>query len=146
MKNYLKEHLELELIAETDQNPKLNTYKVLEIWILHVGHKSHGYRDLNDSLYECVYMTKMDLILFPQVTTERYLVLFSFHLLILALDNSTHDFIYEVGCAKTGFAVRHPVASIIIKMCLFLAVDQGSLVTLQDKFTLSSCLLVLLKN
>ncbi|KAK3518868.1 hypothetical protein QTP70_014965 [Hemibagrus guttatus] len=35
-----------------------------------------------------------------QVLTERYLVLFSFHLLILALDNSTHEFIYEVGLAK----------------------------------------------
>lgn len=31
-----------------------------------------------------------------QVMSERYLVLFSFHLLILALDSSEHDFIYEV--------------------------------------------------
>jgi len=31
-----------------------------------------------------------------QAMSERYLVLFSFHLLILALDSANHEFIYEV--------------------------------------------------
>ena len=33
-------------------------------------------------------------VCFPQEMTEHYLVLFSFHLLILSLDHSRHDFIY----------------------------------------------------
>ncbi|MCI4387332.1 hypothetical protein PGIGA_G00072850 [Pangasianodon gigas] len=43
---------------------------------------------------------------YTKVMTERYLVLFSFHLLILALDNSTHDFIYEGVLPLSAIEVR----------------------------------------
>ncbi|XP_060794303.1 uncharacterized protein LOC132897030 [Neoarius graeffei] len=43
---------------------------------------------------------------YTKVMTERYLVLFSFHLLILALDNSTHDFIYEGILPLSAIEVR----------------------------------------
>lgn len=43
-----------------------------------------------------VYVQLIAYDLCLQVMSERYLVLFSFHLLILALDSSNNDFIYEV--------------------------------------------------
>ncbi|KAI1890810.1 hypothetical protein AGOR_G00157450 [Albula goreensis] len=43
---------------------------------------------------------------YTQENTERYMVLFSFHLLILALDDSKHDFIYEGILPISGLSVR----------------------------------------
>lgn len=48
-----------------------------------------------DVLFMCLFM-------FLQETREHYLVLFSFHLLILSLDHSHHGFIYEVGSFTIG--------------------------------------------
>ncbi|XP_072553374.1 probable pleckstrin homology domain-containing family N member 1 [Salminus brasiliensis] len=43
---------------------------------------------------------------YTRVMSERYLVLFSFHLLILALDNSNQDFIYEGILPLSAIEVR----------------------------------------
>ncbi|XP_056305902.1 uncharacterized protein LOC130217739 isoform X2 [Danio aesculapii] len=53
------------------------------------GQAPHTYGDIIHS--SSVYLHSG----YTKVMSERYLVLFSFHLLILALDSSNHDFIYE---------------------------------------------------
>ncbi|KAG7323591.1 hypothetical protein KOW79_013293 [Hemibagrus wyckioides] len=53
------------------------------------GRELHAYGDI---IYSSLVLLQNS---YTKVLTERYLVLFSFHLLILALDNSTHEFIYE---------------------------------------------------
>ncbi|ROL46846.1 Rho guanine nucleotide exchange factor 6 [Anabarilius grahami] len=53
------------------------------------GKAPHTYGDIIHS--SSVYLHSG----YTKAMSERYLVLFSFHLLILALDSSNHDFIYE---------------------------------------------------
>ncbi|XP_060751103.1 uncharacterized protein LOC132862824 [Tachysurus vachellii] len=53
------------------------------------GRDLHAYGDI---IYSSLVLLHNG---YTKVLTERYLVLFSFHLLILALDNSAHEFIYE---------------------------------------------------
>ncbi|KAF5906699.1 rho guanine nucleotide exchange factor 7-like, partial [Clarias magur] len=64
------------------------------------GQPPHSYGDI---IYSSRVMLHNS---YTTATTERYLVLFSFHLLILALDNSTHDFIYEGMLPLSAIEVR----------------------------------------
>ncbi|KAF4078098.1 hypothetical protein AMELA_G00195460 [Ameiurus melas] len=64
------------------------------------GRAAHAYGDIIYSSLVFLHNGYM------KAMAERYLVLFSFHLLILALDNSTHDFIYEGILPLSAIEVR----------------------------------------
>ncbi|XP_051947538.1 uncharacterized protein LOC127618890 isoform X2 [Xyrauchen texanus] len=64
------------------------------------GQDPHTYGDIIHS--SSVYLHSG----YTKAMSERYLVLFSFHLLILALDSSNHDFIYEGILPLSAIEVR----------------------------------------
>ncbi|KAK2885604.1 hypothetical protein QQF64_020993 [Cirrhinus molitorella] len=64
------------------------------------GQATHTYGDIIHS--SSVYLHSG----YTKAMSERYLVLFSFHLLILALDNSNKDFIYEGILPLSAIEVR----------------------------------------
>lgn len=64
------------------------------------GQPAHVYGEILHSSLVSVFNT------YTQETREHFLVLFSFHLLLLSLDHSHHAFIYEGILPLSGLAVR----------------------------------------
>ncbi|KAJ8360752.1 hypothetical protein SKAU_G00172770 [Synaphobranchus kaupii] len=64
------------------------------------GQPAHAYGEI---LWSSLVHVHSD---FTQENNERYMVLFSFHLLMLALDDSKHEFIYEGVLPLSGLSVR----------------------------------------
>lgn len=64
------------------------------------GQPAHVYGEVIHSSVVSLYNS------YSQETSERFLLLFSFHLLILSLDHSQEDFIYEGILPVSGLSIR----------------------------------------
>ncbi|XP_066527558.1 probable pleckstrin homology domain-containing family N member 1 isoform X2 [Hoplias malabaricus] len=82
--------------TKDELHQRLYTYPVRE-W---EGRAANTYGDIIFSSLVSLYNG------YTKVMSERYLVLFSFHLLILALDNTNNDFIYEGILPLSAVEVR----------------------------------------
>ncbi|XP_042569108.1 uncharacterized protein LOC109045039 isoform X1 [Cyprinus carpio] len=83
-------------LTKNELHHRLYTHPIRE-W---EGQAPHTYGDIIHS--SLVYLHSG----YTKAMSERYLVLFSFHLLILALDSSNHDFIYEGILPLSAIEVR----------------------------------------
>ncbi|XP_036446952.1 uncharacterized protein LOC118822167 [Colossoma macropomum] len=110
-------HLKQEVsdpVSSRESTQKRNSQVVLWGWTkgeLHQRLYTHPVRDWEGraphSYGDIIYSSLVSLHnSYTKVMSERYLVLFSFHLLILALDNSNHDFIYEGILPLSAIEVR----------------------------------------
>ncbi|KAL7859864.1 hypothetical protein SRHO_G00150110 [Serrasalmus rhombeus] len=110
-------HLKQEVpdpVSSRESTQKRNSQVVLWGWTkgeLHQRLYTHPVRDWEGraphSYGDIIYSSLVSLHNgYTKVMSERYLVLFSFHLLILALDNSNHDFIYEGILPLSAIEVR----------------------------------------
>ncbi|XP_029910929.1 pleckstrin homology domain-containing family N member 1 [Myripristis murdjan] len=94
-------HLEQEVVlwgrSRDELHHRIYSQQPIVDW---EGQPAHMYGEIVHSSLVSVYNS------YTQETSEHFLVLFSFHLLILALDHSRHDFIYEGILPLSGLSFK----------------------------------------
>ncbi|KAL7397931.1 hypothetical protein ABVT39_001791 [Epinephelus coioides] len=94
-------HLEQEVVlwgrSRDELHHRIYSHKPIKEW---EGQPAHMYGEIIHSSLVSLYNS------YTQETSEHFLVLFSFHLLILSLDHSRQDFIYEGILPLSGLSLQ----------------------------------------
>ncbi|KAM4736786.1 uncharacterized protein FYW61_004448 isoform 1-T3 [Anableps anableps] len=94
-------HLEQEVVlwgrSKDELHHRIYSQQPIRGW---EGQPAHVYGEVIHSTMVSLYNSN------TEETSERFLLLFSFHLLILSLDHSQEDFIYEGILPVSGLSIR----------------------------------------